>query len=58
MAKVSYKKFAKYLEGKSLDKTLHQARRENLERVLANEKEIDIATSKRASSGKAKTEAK
>ena len=45
MARVSYKKFAKYLEGKSLDQALHQARRESLERVLANEKEIDILAS-------------
>lgn len=56
MTTVSYKKFAKYLEGKSLEQTLHQARQESLERILANEKEIDmlVDVSKKAPSKKAK----
>lgn len=54
MAKSSYKKFAKYLKDKSFDQTLHQARRESLERILANENEISLllGSSKKTSAPK------
>jgi hypothetical protein len=36
------KGFGKYLQGKSIDKLLHRARKQSLRRILAGEEEIKV----------------
>ncbi|HEX3035868.1 MAG TPA: hypothetical protein VHT73_12205 [Thermodesulfobacteriota bacterium] len=40
------KEFGKYLQGKSINKLLHQARKHSLKRVLASEEEIKVVHKK------------
>lgn len=42
------KEFGKYLQGKSIDKLLHQARKQSLKRIMSNEEEIKTGRKKSA----------
>jgi hypothetical protein len=42
------KEFGKYLQGKSINKLLHQARKQSLKRILASEEEIKTTHKKAA----------
>lgn len=42
------KEFGKYLQGKSIDKLLHQARKQSLKRILSSEEEVKIVLEKPA----------
>lgn len=50
------KEFGKFLKGKSFAKTLHRARRESMERILANQEEIDRLFSTPKNKSQMKTE--
>jgi hypothetical protein len=40
------KEFGKYLQGKSIDKLLHRARKQSLKLILAGEEEIKVVQRK------------
>jgi hypothetical protein len=42
------KEFSKYLKGKSIDKLLHRARKQSLNRILTSEEEIKTTHKKLA----------